>query len=213
MTHRTARAALAALGLSMVVAAPAIAQVDVKAYLIPVVNPGEVNPNSIPPEADDRYHLELDPNITPNYHIEIWINDLGALNTGVISAYTDVSWDNGAITDALSLHHEAAFNLLIEGSIDNATDMIANFGGTNPSFAGQGIDQYVRVGYIDFDASGVGIINFEGVIGAGEYGVSGRSIGAVEIRGAEVIIPEPASIIFASAGLGGLLLRRNRSAR
>jgi hypothetical protein len=212
MTHRTPCAVLTVFGLSMIVAAPATAQVDVKAYLVPVLSPGDVNPNDVvdSPGVDDCYHLQFDWTSTPNFHVEIWINDLGVLNTGVISAYTDVIWDNGIIADALGLHHESAFSLLAEGAIDDPSSSVNNFGGSNPSFSGQGIAQYVRVGYIDFIATGGGLINFEGAVGAGEYSVFGRSIGDIEIRGAEVRTPEPTSLLLFGAATGACFLRRTR---
>jgi len=192
MTHRTTFAALMAFGLSMFAAAPAMAQVDVKAYLVPVLNPGDVDPNVVLPASDDRYHLAADWNTTSVFHLEIWVNDLGAVNTGVIAAYTNITWDNGSITSPQGVHHDSAFSGFPE-------DAVNNFGGTDSSFQGQGLDQYVRVGYVDFDLTGPGVIDFEGSVGAGEYSVFGRSVGEIEIRGARV--PEPAAGVTMALGI------------
>ncbi len=176
------------------VPAPSWASPDVKAYLVPVLTPGDIDPNDVPPAADDRYHLEFDWTVYPTYHVEVWVNDLGDLNSGVISAYTNVTWDNGAITDAISLYHDTEFDGFTEGAINNAGNIVENFGGTDATFLGQALDQFVRVGYIDFQATGGGLISFEGEVGAGEYSVFGRDIGEVEIRGCTA--PEPTSILI-----------------
>ena len=87
---------------------------------------------------------------------------------------------------------------------------VDNFGGTDGTFLGQGLDEYVRVGYVEFEATGWGCIDFVGEVGPGEYSVYGRDIGEIQIRGCEVYTPEPTSILILSMG-GLACLGRHRS--
>ena len=77
---------------------------DVDVRLIPALAPHSYD--ELP--SDDAYlgqrgvqnELSLNPTPNPNYVVEVWVSDVGDVNTGVTSAYFDVSWDNGAINAA-----------------------------------------------------------------------------------------------------------------
>ncbi|MCH8854051.1 MAG: hypothetical protein IID41_15585, partial [Planctomycetes bacterium] len=169
-------------------AAPAAAQIDVEVRLIPVESPSgsDVVPDvgSLPSNT-----LILNRSVTPEFFLEVWVSDVGSVNTGVIAAYFDVTWDNGNLTDAIGTACSSLFSLLCEGSIENGINQVTNFGGSDGSFQGQGVEPlFARVGLIHFSALDDGELTFDAVVGLGEVGVLNRSVGDVAIIGANVII-------------------------
>jgi hypothetical protein len=131
--------------------------------------------------------LAVDLTIASDYVLEVWVSDVGAVNTGLTSAYLDVAWDNDAISEAVDITHTNLFDFFPEGTINNPIGQVTNFGGSDGTFTGQGLEPtFARVGWIDFTLTGDGLVNLDAVIGLGEIGVLNRSVGEVQITGASV---------------------------
>ena len=184
---------------------------DVWVFLVPMLEPGDKNPNDYADPNDPELHSLALTVMQATFSVEVWVNDLGDLNTGVVSAYFDVAWwsPSSATAEATALNHDAAFGLLPEGAIDNPNNQVINLGGSDPTFQGQGIDEWARVAWIDFtvvEPPLLTCIYFEAGIGAGEVGVLNRTVGEVEIVGC--CVPEPTALSLLV--LGGLLCLRRR---
>lgn len=157
--------------------------------------------------ALQRYVEPVDWTTDPNYTLEVWVSDVGSVNTGVTSAYLDVEWDNDAINDATGMTHGALFGFFPEGTINNPISQVTNFGGSDATFAGQGLEPvFARVGWIDFVLTGDGVVDFDAFVALGEIGVLNRTVGNIQITGATV--PEPTSLLL--LGFGALVCRRRR---
>ena len=102
-------------------AGPDLPDVDVR--LIPALSPhgSDELPNTDPylGTSGVRNELNFEWTVDPSYVLEVWVSDVGSVNTGVTSAYLDVSWDNGAINDATGLTHTSLFDFFPEGTINN----------------------------------------------------------------------------------------------
>jgi len=193
---------------------------DVEVRLVPAVVPNGLD--QLP--GDDAYFTSrwnpgLSRYVEPvqtnqNYSLEVWVSDNNAgntPNTGIVSAYFDVAWDNGTITDALSLGYHPEFNVLREGTINNPLNNVRNFGGTHLGQPILGIEPgFVRLGSINLDHTGDGLVLFDGTIGQGEVGVLNRTVGNVLIVGAAV--PEPTSLALFVLGTLAFLRRRQLAA-
>lgn len=137
--------------------------------------------------TQDRYLLRHELSLPFDFFVEIWISDVGELNTGVTSAYFDVAWSDGVITDAVAITHGTLFGLFQEGAIDNSGDRIVNFGGSDATFSGQGREPtFARVGWIELSHAAPGSVDFDATVGLGEVGVRNRTVGAIRIIGAGV---------------------------
>ncbi len=110
----------------------------------------------------------------PSFVLELWVSDLGALNTGVLGVYVDVLYDP-AFAQATSLVHTPLFpaGLFAEGAIDNASGSVINFGSFN--FSPQGIaPTWARLGYITMSAIEYGTTPAYVTLGIGGLAVSNR---------------------------------------
>ncbi len=170
-------------------AGPILADVDVR--LIPALSPH--GSDELP--AGDAYLgaagvrsvLRLDWMVTQNYVLEVWVSDVGSVNTGVTSVYLNVDWDNDAMNDAMGMTHTSLFNLFPEGTINNPINQVTNFGGSDGTFVGQGLQPtFARVGGIDYVLASDGVVNLDAVVGLGEIGVLNRTVSEVQITGATI---------------------------
>ena len=124
-------------------AGPVLPDVDVR--LIPAVSP---HGSDELPAGDAYLGAPGVRNVLPlywmgtpiDYVLEVWVSDVGTVNTGVTSAYFDVTWDNDAINDATGLTHTSLFDFFPEGTINNPISQVTNFGGSDATFTGQGLE-------------------------------------------------------------------------
>jgi len=83
------------------------------------------------------------------YHVELWASDVGAVNTGVTSAYVDLVFD-AAKTNVVSINHGTIYSLFVTGT--TGAGVIDELGGT--TFNQVGIEpEWGRVATIEVNAS------------------------------------------------------------
>ena len=115
-----------------------------------------------------------------NYVVEFWIIDnytgttgTGPVNQGLGGATIDVSYDHLiSSTDSDGLNNTGPLTTLMQsGTVDQASGTIDNFGGATVN-TGVGIGEYVRLGYVEFDATAVGSQIFDVEVGGlTRYGI------------------------------------------
>ncbi len=104
---------------------------------------------------------------------ELWVSDLGVLNTGITGFYVDVLFDN-TIVQADAFVHGSLYPSLQEGAINNPDGRVVNFGGTNFTEP-LGIEpDWVRLGYIQMSVVAEADSRIAAVLGLGGLGVFGR---------------------------------------
>jgi VCBS repeat-containing protein len=102
-----------------------------------------------------------------SYVVEFWVIDhytgttgTGPVNDGLGGATIDVAYDNLlSSTDNSGLHKDGPLSTLLRsGSVDQASGMINNLGGVVDLeiYSDIGLGEYVRLGYVEFDATAVG---------------------------------------------------------
>jgi len=193
---------------------PAWGATDVEVRLIPQTSATANNP-PLPLETETLDPDTLTVGPADPFVIEFWVSDVAddAQVRGVIGAYVDITWDV-ALADAAAVtdyvNHDHPYWGFQEGVTDSPNRIVTNFGGSTTDLIGYGLDpNWVRVGFVNFTATGEGEINFNPSLGLGGFGVYGDVPGDIEYNGCTVITPEPASL--ALLALGGLVgLRRRR---
>ncbi len=142
-----------------------------------------------------------------NYVVEIWMKDLlddtltsGPVSTGLIGGMFDISFDK-SIGQGISTHHEGAFTFEPSGDILNDQGLIDNFhGGTLDS--DNGIDgNYVRLGYVTFQATAAGdqvfSLSYEDLsrLSAGSSNVTG-TVDEAQVSLPSVTVSQQNTVIF-----------------
>jgi len=93
--------------------------------------------------------------IFQNYYLEIWVSDIGVLNTGITSAYVDLIWD-GLRATGKSMDHGTIFVVFPSGSVGEG--QIDELGGSTLN-RGEGIEpQWARVAVVQTSADVIGIV-------------------------------------------------------
>ena len=198
----------------LVVAVPALGQTDVEVRLIPQTSATTNNPpNPLETETLGPDTLTIGPG--DPFVIEVWVSDVAddGQVRGITGAFVDITWDlplaeAGPIVDFVN--HDFPYWLFQEGTSDNPNRTVWNFGGNTVDLCGYGLDpNWVRVGFVNFTATGPGFIHFDASMGLGGIGVYGDVPGEIEFHGTcHVLSPEPASLVLLA--LGGLLVTRRR---
>ncbi|GAG13282.1 unnamed protein product, partial [marine sediment metagenome] len=107
------------------------------------------------------------------YYLELWTSDIGFLNTGVTSAYVDLSWD-AAISSAMSIDHGTIYVFFTSGAI--AAGFIDELGGS--TFSAVGIEpEWARVAVVELTADTEGIVTY--ALGESSTGVSALGRGVI----------------------------------
>jgi len=140
--------------------------------------------------------------------LEMWVSDVGALNTGITGFFADISFDQSVLrADALA-HSPGPFAVLTDGTIDNPAGAVVDFGGNDGSFVGQGVGpSWARLGYIDMTAIGNGVATIGSTLGVGGIGVLGRTpppASEIDFDTVTIVVPEPSTSLFLMAGLFAL---------
>ncbi|MCH8806933.1 MAG: hypothetical protein IH986_12700 [Planctomycetes bacterium] len=92
------------------------------------------------------------------FFVEFWVSDVGSTNTGVSSAYVDLSWPSTLAT-AVSIDHGTLYNALSSGTI--AAGSIDELGGSLLSATGVGIEpEWARVAVVELTADAAGAAAF-----------------------------------------------------
>jgi len=103
-----------------------------------------------------------------SYVVEIWMKDLltaavtdGPVTEGLAGAAVDLNFDKTR-TEGIALNHDGVYEAILPvGEINNADGVVEGFGGGTFS-TGFGIEpSYVRLGYVDFAATAVGLVDYE----------------------------------------------------
>ena len=91
------------------------------------------------------------------YYAEIWLRDVGTIQ-GISGGSVDIAYTT-AFADATGVDHGGVYNLLSSGTIHESDGLVDNIGGATFN-AGEGTTQWVRFGYVTFDCTGVGDVEF-----------------------------------------------------
>ncbi len=166
---------------------------DVALQLIPFVSPSAVDVSNQPGMLPGR--ICESSSIPGTFVVELWVSDVGVVNTGVTGMYVDLSF-NPTVFQATSLVHSAGFPELNEGGIDNSNGIIANFGGSN--FTPQGIDpSWSRIGYVEMSTLAASPSSITSSMGLGGVGVFSRppptpaelSLGSTSFNCNDILVP------------------------
>jgi len=181
--------------------------VDVDVRIIPLAAPSasdttETLPSSVASVNPGQSHV-----------LEVWASDTGSENTGLVSAYLDISYDT-AWVDATGAVHSGLFPVFLPPdplSIDDGSGLVDEFGGS--SLVAQGIaPTWCRLGYISMLAGTPltpQLVTGSAQVGFGGVGVWGRSPGEVFLEfDSYVVNPEPASLALAGMALWLAACRR-----
>ncbi len=110
---------------------------------------------------------------TSAFVIELWVSDLGAVNTGITGLYVDVLYDQ-AVLQVDNLVNGSLFPSFTEGTIDNAQGQVTNFGGSNFQTP-QGISPtWAKLGHLEVSQVADGQSRIGTLLGVGGLGVFGR---------------------------------------
>lgn len=87
-----------------------------------------------------------------DFVIELWATDSGAVNTGLIGVFANLSFPPEKM-GVMTIDHRPPFNLLESGTFDNFAGTITDLGGNDATLTGQGIDpNWARVAVVQFHA-------------------------------------------------------------
>ncbi|HNO80431.1 MAG TPA: VCBS repeat-containing protein, partial [Phycisphaerae bacterium] len=111
--------------------------------------------------------------IGETYYLEVWVSDVGDINTGVTSAYVDLTW-SGALAAGVSVGHGSIFNSLVTGSI--GTGLVDELGGS--TFSGSvGVEPtWARVATVTVQADSAGQVSYVLVASSTGCAAFGRGV-------------------------------------
>lgn len=150
--------------------------------------------------------------------LEMWVSDVGTLNTGITGFFADISFDQSVLRADVLAHSPGPFAVLTDGTIDNPGGMVIDFGGNDGSFVGQGVEpNWARLGYIDMTAIGNGMATISSTLGIGGIGVLGRTpppASEINFDTVTIVVPEPSTSLILILGFfaltaSGLRVGRN----
>ena len=166
------------------------AEIDVELRLIALDAPSDlettIDLNALPGQISE---LELnDP-----FVLELWVSDLGTINTGIVGFYVDLAFDKTRLR-ADTLTHSSVFAAFVEGVIDNDAGEVVDFGGVDGTFTGQGVaPEWAKIGYVEMTVIGEGMSTVASSLGIGGVGVYGRQpppVSEIQFGTATVGVPE-----------------------
>lgn len=127
------------------------AQTDVDVGLAAVATPtGFETAASLPGSVADVC-------IGDTYYVELWVSDAGTTNSGVSSAYVDLTWP-GVQATAISVDHGTIYTTLPTGTISSGN--IDELGGSVLSATGVANGDWARVAVIQLTADTAGSITY-----------------------------------------------------
>lgn len=127
--------------------------------------------------------------------LEIWVSDVGPVNSGITGFFTDLTFDSSILRADALFHSPGPFTLLTSGLINNPMGLIENFGGNDASFTGQGAEpNWSRISYAQMTAVGLGAALIDSSLGLGGIGTFGRqppTKSDIDFDSITLTIPEP----------------------
>lgn len=145
-----------------------------------------------------------------DFFLEVWVSDVGKLNSGITGFFVDINFDNGIVVANSLSHSPGPFTFLAGGAINNAAGLVSNFGGNDSSLSGVASEPtWARVGFIHMTTIGSGIAHIGSGLGIGGVGVFGRippESAEIDFEALSLVVPEPHSIVVLSLALGSLSL-------
>ena len=208
MHPMSARAGLALFASIGAVARADTVSIDVELRMLTLDRPSAVTvttaPDALPGQADTF-------DVAQPFVLELWVSDVGALNSGVVGLYLDLTYDGSVVlVDGLQ-HTPGEFQLLLEGSVDNGAGAVTNFGGS--TLDGAGVEPaWARLGYLEMSGAGSGgteVVSSLGLGGVGVFARSPPSVEEIQLDMAMVtIVPEPSYGIMPAVALLLPALRR-----
>ncbi len=137
-------------------------------------------------------------------YIELWASDVGETNTGVTSAYIDLSWPEARAT-AVNVEHGNIFTVFPTGTIN--AGLVDELGGSILDVVAVA-PEWARVAFVEFTADANGPLTF--TAGASATGVAAWGRGVIpwnevslDAVGLNVIYAGPMLYVDASATNGG----------
>ncbi|MFQ5495007.1 MAG: hypothetical protein ACE5EX_06460 [Phycisphaerae bacterium] len=119
---------------------------DVKLALVLRRTDSGIDTAIAPPDSDPTVVGDRD------FVVELWATDSGAVNTGLIGVFVDLSFPSDKV-EALSIDHRPPFTLLAGGTIDNMAGIVTGLGGNDETLTGQGIEpNWSRVAVVQLHA-------------------------------------------------------------
>ncbi|MBK9126991.1 MAG: hypothetical protein IPM13_04235 [Phycisphaerales bacterium] len=108
------------------------------------------------------------------YFVEVWVSDVGSVNTGLTSAYLDLSWNVGPAI-ATNIVHRPPFTLFPSGTI--AAGLVDELGGSDALLVGQGVQPvWARVAAVEFLAATPGTVSYAAAPAATSVAAFGRGV-------------------------------------
>ncbi len=108
------------------------------------------------------------------YFVEVWVSDVGSVNTGLTSAYLDLSWNVGPAI-ATNIVHRPPFTLFPSGTI--AAGLVDELGGSDALLVGQGVQPvWARVAAVEFLAAAPGTVSYAAAPAATSVAAFGRGV-------------------------------------
>ncbi|MCK4623807.1 MAG: hypothetical protein KAV00_00715, partial [Phycisphaerae bacterium] len=101
------------------------------------------------------------------YYAEVWLRDTGSIMSGITGGQVDITYTT-ASADAGALDHGGVYTLLPSGAVDDPNGLIDDFGGATLN-VGEGVTEWVRLGWADIAGTNVGDATFALLPGAANF--------------------------------------------
>ena len=140
--------------------------------------------------------------VNSTFYVEVWARDGDGSTRGITGGDLSFSFDNTKVTGG-TINHGGIFTNLTSGTLHNTAGTVTDLGGNvAPGDNGEGVSQWVRLGYVSFTASAAGTSNFTASRGSDHFARAfegGIAQGAVRLGGTSVAIgPGMTTIVLSS---------------
>ncbi len=107
--------------------------------------------------------------VNSTFYVEVWARDGDGSTRGITGGDLSFSFDNTKVTGG-TINHGGIFTNLTSGTLHNTAGTVTDLGGdVAPGDNGEGVSQWVRLGYVSFTASAAGTSNFTASRGSDHF--------------------------------------------